>query len=273
MISLRFPALALVAVLAAPLAAQAQSPREHLQDLTAQLQKAPADEGLREAIIRLTLTLDPKPSVPDAATLAEGAGEYAFKNAQSASDYSDSARQYEKALLIAPWIAADYFNCGVAYEKAGDNKNAIRNLNLYLLAAPSAEDLQAVKKRIGGLQYAEQKAEDGANRQVNTTAAAPAPTMQRFDCQSISGGALGSANSFDFSTGLVSVRILNRDGSYATSAQPPLPFREVGRRLIWSDTPPDPSVNSLDRDTGVIDVTDPIGRLWRGRYQCTTSAQ
>jgi tetratricopeptide (TPR) repeat protein len=157
MIHKRVMALIVVGLLVVPLTTQAQSARERLQNLTAQLQKAPSDEGLRETIIKLELTLDPKPATPIAATQAEGGAEYAFKNAQSASDYADSAKQYEKALLVAPWIAADYFNCGVAHEKAGENSEAIRSFSLYLLAAPNAGDALEVNKRIGGLQYAEQR--------------------------------------------------------------------------------------------------------------------
>src|SRR5216684_3628070 len=113
---------------------------DELQQLTARLQQSPGDQALREKIIALALTLDPKPPTPDAVTMAEGAAEYAFKNAKANSDYSDTARQYEKALLLAPWLAVDYFNCGVAYEKAGEHKEAIRSFKLYLLAAPNADD-------------------------------------------------------------------------------------------------------------------------------------
>jgi tetratricopeptide (TPR) repeat protein len=142
------------------------SPREQLQQLMMQLQKSPADQALREKIIALALTLNPKPATPDAASMAEGAAEYAFKNAKVNSDFSDAAKQYEKALLQAPWLAADYFNCGVAHEKAGENKEAIRNFNLYLLAAPNADDAVAVKKRIGGVAYAAQKVDDAASEQA-----------------------------------------------------------------------------------------------------------
>ena len=75
---------------------------------------------------------------------------------------------------MAPWLAADYFNCGVAHEKAGENKEAIRNFNLYVLAAPNADDAVAVEKRIGGLQYALQKAQDDANRPAKEAAVAEA---------------------------------------------------------------------------------------------------
>jgi len=158
------------------------SPGDQLQQLTAQLQNSPDDEVLRGRIIALALTLNPKPTTPDAVTMAEGAAEYAFKHAQTNSDFSDAAKQYEKALLLAPWLAADYFNCGVAHEKAGENKEAIRSFNLYLLAAPDATDTTDVKKRIGGLQYAEQKAEDTAKEQ-NSVAAQQAAEQQRIAAQ------------------------------------------------------------------------------------------
>jgi tetratricopeptide (TPR) repeat protein len=146
--------------------ASARSPVNQLQQLTTQLQQSPGDQALREKIIALALTLNPKPATPTAATQAEGAAEYAFKNAKANSNFSDAAKQYEKALLLAPWLAADYFNCGVAHEKAGENKEAIRNFSLYLLAAPNADDAQAVNKRIGGLQYAAQESEDAASEQA-----------------------------------------------------------------------------------------------------------
>jgi len=160
-LALFFSSLPLLAQDAAK--APASSPVNQLQQLTTQLQQSPGDQALRETIIALALTLNPKPATPDPATMAEGAAEYAFRNAKGNSDFSDAAKQYEKALLLAPWLAADYFNCGIAHEKAGENKEAIRNFNLYLLAAPTADDAQAVKKRIGGLQYVAQKAEEQSN--------------------------------------------------------------------------------------------------------------
>jgi tetratricopeptide (TPR) repeat protein len=149
--------------------------RDQLLQLTSQLQQSPGYQALRERIIALALTLSPKPATPDAATMAEGGAEYILKNAKAASDYSAAAKQYEKALLLAPWLAADYFNCGVAHEKAGETRDAIRNFGLYLLAAPSAEDAQAVKKRIGGLQYASEEVQ-----QAQTAAAAEERTRREY---------------------------------------------------------------------------------------------
>ena len=138
--------------------AQSANPQEILKQYIADLQKNPGDYALREKIIKHVQAMKPAPAVPAAVIKHEGAAEYAFKNAKSESDYLDSANEYEKALLIAPWLAIDYFNSGVAYEKAGQFKKAITQFNLYLIAAPDAQDTNAVLKRIGGLEYAAGKA-------------------------------------------------------------------------------------------------------------------
>jgi tetratricopeptide (TPR) repeat protein len=137
--------------------AQASNPLDELRQLISELQNSPDNQSLREKIINLALTLDPQPTIPDEVATCEGAAEYAFKNAKTEADYTDAAKEYEKALLAAPWLAADYFNCGVAYEKGGNLDGAIRNFNYYLMAAPDAPDVIEVRKRIGGLKYAAEK--------------------------------------------------------------------------------------------------------------------
>jgi len=104
----------------------------------------------------------PVPKTPEEVAIHEGAAEYAFKNAKMDGDFEEAAKEYERALLIAPWLATNYFNCGIAYEKARKYDAAIRNLNFYLIAAPDAQDAYDVRKRIGGLKYAAKKAENEA---------------------------------------------------------------------------------------------------------------
>ncbi len=137
---------------------QAQTPQETLNQYIADLQKNPNDNALREKIIKFVQEMKPAPKVPEEVATHEGAAEYAFKNAKTDADYADSAKEYEKALLVAPWLATDYFNCGVAYEKARKFDAAIRNFNFYLIAAPYGQDANDVRKRIGGLKYAIEKA-------------------------------------------------------------------------------------------------------------------
>jgi hypothetical protein len=57
------------------------------QQSVGDLQKNSGDDALREKIIKLALTLNPKPVTPDDAITHEGAAEYAFKNAQTNSDF------------------------------------------------------------------------------------------------------------------------------------------------------------------------------------------
>lgn len=83
----------------------------------------------------------------------EGAAEYAFKHAQSLADLTSAAAEYEKALLLAPWNAGDYYNLGSCYAKADDPRKAIAAYQFYLLAAPGAKDADEVVKQIGALKY------------------------------------------------------------------------------------------------------------------------
>jgi hypothetical protein len=270
MIRVRFPILALAALLAAPLAAQAQSAREQLNQLVQQLQSKPDDNGLREQIIKLATTINPPPAIPENARKSFIEGSTIAKAATDASGQAIAIASFKEALNIAPWWGDAYYNIAAAQELAGQWDNAEASLKLYILSGPGEKDSRDAQDHIYALDGKKKLAAQARAIEPSPVAATPVPTTQRFDCQHSSGPGLGSANSFDFSTRLVTVRLLNIDGSYASSAFQPLPFHEANRRLIWSDTPPNPSINSLDRDTGVIDVTDPIGRLLRGLYHCTT---
>ena len=149
---------------------------DELQKEIADLQRNPADDTLREKIIKLALTLDPKPKVPDEALEAFGAAKYAFKGATSEKDYLAAAENFGKAALLAPWVPEYYFNEGASYEKAKRFDEAIKAFKFYLLAAPNAEDANAVRERIGGLRYQKQKsaeeAQAAAQRAAESSAAA-----------------------------------------------------------------------------------------------------
>ena len=51
-----------------------------------------------------------------------------------------------------------YFNEGAALEKANQYEDAVRALNFYLMAAPSATDAGEVRGRIEGIKFEQQKA-------------------------------------------------------------------------------------------------------------------
>lgn len=132
----------------------AQSPRESLQRMVEQLQKAPGDSALRETIIKLATSIKPTPTIPAEAERFEGRALYAFKNAKSEAEMLDAAREYLKAVEVAPWFANYYVDLCTILEKANRPAEAIRACKLYLTAAPEAPDASAVRKRVAGLDYA-----------------------------------------------------------------------------------------------------------------------
>jgi len=149
-------------------AEQAGKEREALSHYIAALQGvsdgSADDQRLRETIIKLVRKLDPPPPLPDQVIVFEGRAEAAYKSAGSTEDLMDAAREYGKALRIAPWVASVYFNLGIVLEKAGRPTEAINNFKLYLLAVPNAQDATAVKKRIAGLEYNMEKARKGVEQ-------------------------------------------------------------------------------------------------------------
>jgi hypothetical protein len=136
------------------------SPREQLNQYVADLRKNPADDALREKIIKLALMLNPKPAVPEEATVAAAKGKTIFTHASDTGSHEDlkvAADAFAKASLLAPWVPDYYFNEAAALEKAGQFDNAVRALNFYLMAAPNAPDAGEVRGRIEGINYQKQK--------------------------------------------------------------------------------------------------------------------
>lgn len=103
--------------------------------------------------------LDPPPAMPKEAVQAEGRAEAAVKLAQSPSDYLEAAKEYQKALELAPWATHLYYNLGLVHEKAKEYTDAIRYFRLYLEVNPGAEDALDIEKEIAGLEYTIEKRE------------------------------------------------------------------------------------------------------------------
>ncbi len=157
------------------------NPREQFQQYLGKLQQDPDDPALREKIIKLALTLEPKPAIPEEAEKLVGRATFIFKNAKTEADYVDAVQAYQRALLITPWVADYYFNLAVAQERAGKPSDAIASLKFYLMAAPDAQDRRDVLQRIGGLEYAAEKV------QKETSPAALATKQREKDEQLIKG--------------------------------------------------------------------------------------
>jgi tetratricopeptide (TPR) repeat protein len=159
-----------VLALSAAQRAAAQTSRQQLREALGALQAdtARSDSALRERIIKLVLTLDPPPAVPDEVAELTGRAVYAFKNATSPADYEEAITAYRKALLLAPWEAKNYYNLGVVQEKAGKPTDAIESFRWYLMAAPNASDATEVRERIGGLKFAATKVAEERGREEAT---------------------------------------------------------------------------------------------------------
>lgn len=141
--------------------ANAQSPREQLQQMVEQLQKTPSDNALRERIIKLGTEIKPAPAIPEEAVRRMARGAAAFKSATSAVDYQDAAKEFEQTVLAAPWFADAYFNLGVAQDKAGNYEAALRSLKLAQLASPDSKEIKAL---IYEVEYRHEKLNDVSAR-------------------------------------------------------------------------------------------------------------
>lgn len=159
-------------LLFATASAYAQTPRAQLQQMAEQLQQTPADNALREKIIKLALTLKQAPALPPEAERHMARGAAAFKGATATTDYQDAAREFEQATLAAPWYGDAYFNLGVVQDKAGDFEGALRSLNYARLAAPDSKEIKAL---IYEVEYRMEKANSPAARAAKEKEAA-----QRF---------------------------------------------------------------------------------------------
>ncbi len=144
----------LVCVLAIPVnSSNAQSPRDLLNQLAAQLQGNPGDAALRERIIKLAQEIKPPPSIPEEAERRLGRGRAAFETAKDAADFEKAMTEFSAAANAAPWLAAPYYNLGLAQEKAKRYREAMASLRLYLLASPGSPDTGEVRQKIFSLEY------------------------------------------------------------------------------------------------------------------------
>lgn len=72
-------------------AQDSSNPREQLKQYVSDLQKSPDDQALREKIIKLVLTLDPKPATTEDAERFMARGAAAIKDAKVEGDFKDAS--------------------------------------------------------------------------------------------------------------------------------------------------------------------------------------
>jgi tetratricopeptide (TPR) repeat protein len=138
-------------------AEQAGQLREAFDDYVAALQALPdpppaeTDWRLRQRIIKLALKLDPPPAVPEEAQQGLSRGQTAIKSAKTQEEFVAAVSEFRRALRLAPWLASGYFDFGQLLEDAKLYQSAALSFELYLLAAPAAQDAESVRKRINDL--------------------------------------------------------------------------------------------------------------------------
>jgi tetratricopeptide (TPR) repeat protein len=125
--------------------ADAQSPREQLQQMVEQLQKTPTDNALRERIIKLGMEIKPAPAIPEEANRAFVKGNVFQKEAKDASGYDLAISAYREALRVAPWWGDAYYNLAVALESANKFDEAIASIKFFMVSVSggSAEAREA----------------------------------------------------------------------------------------------------------------------------------
>jgi hypothetical protein len=141
--------------------------QETLQQYVEDLKRNPADDALREKIIKLVLSMKPTPTVPENAERNMARGTAFAQKATEITGYKKAIAEFEAAANSAPWLALAYFNLGVVQEKAALYSEAIQNLKLYLLAAPDAKNARDVRNKIYALEVDVEDLQAGKN--------APAP--------------------------------------------------------------------------------------------------
>jgi tetratricopeptide (TPR) repeat protein len=162
--------------------------REALSHYVTALQSTPegsdAEQWLREKVIKLALKIQPSPAIPEEARKFSVRGQAAIREAKNPSDFQEVAKEFIKALRIAPWWADGYFNLGLAQEKAGQLNEAIQSLKLYLLASPNASDGRKVQDQIYAIEYQQEKVRKEAmerkEREKQIVAALPGDWGKQF---------------------------------------------------------------------------------------------
>lgn len=106
------------------------------------------DKRVREKGLKLLGSTRTKLPVPEEARRRMARGQYLAKEAHERTDYTSAEAEMQQAVHAAPWWPAAYYNLGLTQVAAGDFADASRSLNLYLLAAPDAQDADAVRRKI-----------------------------------------------------------------------------------------------------------------------------
>jgi len=173
-------AMVFVLIIAVISTADAQTAQETLNQYIADLQKNPNGNALREKIIRHVQTMKSVPAIPAEAQRYMARGQAAVEDAKSKHDYSEASKEFQKAVNTAPWWADAYYNLGITHEKAEQYPESIISLKFYMLAAPNAQDLQAVNTKIFKLEYRMEKASKTVKLEGEWTGTIDQPDIDKY---------------------------------------------------------------------------------------------
>lgn len=110
------------------------------------LQTNPDDAQLRQRIITLVKSMRQAPQMPDKVIELQGEATAAAQSGH----FQDAVDAFEKASLLAPWVANIYYDLAHAQESAKQYDAAVSNYKLYLSAEPpTAPDRAKIEEQIG----------------------------------------------------------------------------------------------------------------------------
>lgn len=101
-------------------------------------------EALRNSIFQMVRRVPRLAQLPDNAHRHVVRGELLVKE----GSYKEAVSEYKKAIKLAPFSARLYFNTALINAKSEDYAEAIRNMKIYLQAAPDAPNVRATKDEI-----------------------------------------------------------------------------------------------------------------------------
>jgi tetratricopeptide (TPR) repeat protein len=148
-------------------------------DIYAKLLRNPAipDEDrarIQEKLVGLVPKLDAVPEIPEEAHKHMVKGMVLFKDA-GVGNIKKAVDEMQQVIAIAPWWTEAYFNLAKMEEGVGQYDAAIRDLKLYLLGNPQADDARAVQDHI----YALEAKRDEGKSQTDAPAEPQEPAQTR----------------------------------------------------------------------------------------------
>lgn len=108
---------------------------------------------LRNAAIFLAQSLSSPPTVAETAKRRFAEGNAAFKTARNDNDYREAKQLFRQGSALAPWWPNPYYNLALVEEKLANPREALRNYQFYLEAAPNADDAEKVRSKTYELEY------------------------------------------------------------------------------------------------------------------------